>query len=379
MKELLLKPGNHRKQAVIFFEFEKDRELTDRLRTLFPGLKWSQTMKSWYLATESAREVVSKLYRVFRGEVWLDYEALALKKTAGPSKPRKVKEEPERIKLNDEQKESLQKFKEYLVSSRYSARTVKTYTDIMRVFLQFLADKSPREIDNEDLLRFNNDYIIKKNYSSSYQNQAVNAVKLYSKVVNATKLDPELIRRPQRERTLPKVISKEEVKRIIESTGNLKHRAFLSIIYGCGLRRSEAINLKPVDIDSERMIIHIIKSKGKKDRIVPVSEKLLQLLREYYKAYKPETYLFEGQYSGRPYNEHTGQAILKRATEKAGIKKPVSLHWLRHSYATHLLEAGTDLRYIQEIIGHKSSKTTEIYTHVSTKEIQNIKSPFDDL
>ena len=365
MKELLLKPGNHRKQAVIFFEFEKDRELTDRLRTLFPGLKWSQTMKSWYLATESAREVVSKLYRVFRGEVWLDYEALALKKTAGPSKPRKVKEEPERIKLNDEQKESLQKFKEYLVSSRYSARTVKTYTDIMRVFLQFLADKSPREIDNEDLLRFNNDYIIKKNYSSSYQNQAVNAVKLYSKVVNATKLDPELIRRPQRERTLPKVISKEEVKRIIESTGNLKHRAFLSIIYGCGLRRSEAINLKPVDIDSERMIIHIIKSKGKKDRIVPVSEKLLQLLREYYKAYKPETYLFEGQYSGRPYNEHTGQAILKRATEKAGIKKPVSLHWLRHSYATHLLEAGTDLRYIQEIIGHKSSKTTEIYGHFS--------------
>lgn len=127
------------------------------------------------------------------------------------------------------------------------------------------------------------------------------------------------------------------------------------------------------------MIVHIIKSKGKKDRVVPLSKKLLALLREYYKAYKPEYYLFEGQHRGNAYSEQTAQAILKRAIAKAGIKKPVSLHWLRHSYATHLLEAGTDLRYIQEIIGHKSSKTTELYTHVSTKEIQNIKSPFDDL
>lgn len=379
MEKLILEPGNHRGAAVILFKFKKNQELQNTLRRLFPGMRWSQTKKSWYITDESAREVVSKLYRALRGKVWLDYTALELKKTGITKRVDKSGAESSLSALTGEQKASLQKFESYLTSGRYSASTIKTYTDILHVFFRFLEGKSPAEIENEDLLRFNNEYIIKKGYSSSYQNQALNAVKLFSKVVNSAKLNPELIKRPRRERTLPKVISKDEVKQIIEATGNLKHRAFLSIIYGCGLRRGEAINLKPGDIDSKRMIIHIIKGKGKKDRIVPVSEKLLSLLREYFKAYKPVRYLFEGQNAGSAYSEQTAQAILKRAIKKAGIRKPVSLHWLRHSYATHLLEAGTDLRYIQELIGHKSSKTTEIYTHVSTKEIQNIKSPFDDL
>ena len=153
----------------------------------------------------------------------------------------------------------------------------------------------------------------------------------------------------------------------------------LSLIYSCGLRRSELLNLKPADIDSKRNIIIIRQSKGKKDRIVPLSEKILLMLREYYVAYKPKEWLFEGQTIREKYSEKSLESVLKNALAKTKIKKPVSLHWLRHSYATHLMESGTDLRYIQNLLGHSSSRTTEIYTHVSTKSIQNIKSPFDDL
>ena len=153
----------------------------------------------------------------------------------------------------------------------------------------------------------------------------------------------------------------------------------LSLIYACGLRRSELLNLRPYDVDSKRKLLIIRQSKGKKDRIAPISDKLINLLRTYYKEYQPGTWLFEGQFKGNKYSEQSLQSVLKQALEKASIKKPATLHWLRHSFATHLLENGTDLRYIQELLGHNSSKTTEIYTYVSTKNLQNIKSPFDDL
>lgn len=199
--------------------------------------------------------------------------------------------------------------------------------------MQFFSEKALSEIGNEDIIRFNNEYILRKNLSASY----------------------------------------------LEAHGNMKHRTMLSLIYACGLRRSELLSLKPADIDSKRGILLIKQAKGKKDRIVPISEKIIELLRQYYKAYKPQVWLFEGQNKGEQYSAESLQSVLKQALQKAKIHKPVSLHWLRHSYATHLLESGTDLRYIQELLGHNSSKTTEIYTHVSTKSLQNIKSPFDDL
>jgi integrase/recombinase XerD len=178
---------------------------------------------------------------------------------------------------------------------------------------------------------------------------------------------------------LPNVLSKEEVKLILGALSNIKHKTMLSLIYSCGLRRSELLKLKPSDIDSKRNIIIVRAAKGKKDRIVPLSDKILEMLREYYKTHKPKTWLFEGQNENQPYDERSLSNVLKQALAKTNIKKPVSLHWLRHSYATHLLEAGTDLRYIQEILGHSSSRTTEIYTHVSTQSIQKIISPFDTL
>jgi integrase/recombinase XerD len=174
-------------------------------------------------------------------------------------------------------------------------------------------------------------------------------------------------------------LSKEEVKAILLAAVNIKHKAMLSLIYACGLRRNELLNLKLTDVDSKRGLVIIRQAKGKKDRVAPLSDKMVKLLREYYLANKPVKWLFEGQKKSEQYTATSLQEVLKAALIKAAIKKPASLHWLRHSYATHLLESGVDLRYIQEILGHKSSRTTEIYTHVSNKNLQKIKSPFDEL
>jgi integrase/recombinase XerD len=280
--------------------------------------------------------------------------------------------------LSEDRKQALQSFTVFLASRRYSPRTIQVYTDALSIFFRFTQPIEIEHIANDDLIRFNNDYILKYGFSSSYQNQVVNAIKLYFRAIRHVKLDVDLIHRPRREKPLPNVLSKEEVKKLLESPYNLKHRTMLSLIYSCGMRRSELLNLTIRDIDSNRLIVIIRQAKGKKDRIVPLSPKLLEMLRDYFRAYRPKRYLFEGQ-SGDRYSEKSLESVLKQALQRAGIDKPVSLHWLRHSYATHLLEAGTDLRSIQELLGHKSSKTTEIYTHVSTRLIQNIRSPFDDL
>jgi integrase/recombinase XerD len=283
------------------------------------------------------------------------------------------------FQLSEINVQKIAQFTRWLTSKRYSLNSIKVYTEALRTLFKHLYNKPVATINNEDIIAFNNDYILRRNLSSSYQNQFVNAVKLFFKAIEGSSLNIDLVHRPRTEKLLPNVLSKEEVKKILEATPNLKHKTMLSLIYSCGLRRGELLRLKPQDIDSKRNIVIIRQSKGKKDRIVPLSEKILVMLRSYYKAYLPQTWLFEGQIRGTPYDERSLASVLKRAVENSKIKKPVTLHWLRHSYATHILEAGTDLRYIQELLGHKSCKTTEIYTHVSTKNLQKIKSPFDDL
>ena len=281
--------------------------------------------------------------------------------------------------MNIETREAIVQFENWLLSKRYSKSTIKTYCDVLRVFFTFHKTISIQHITMQNIIQFNTEYIIGRGLSISYQNQFVNALKLFYLIIRNTNIIIENIARPRREYRLPNVLSKEEVKVLLNTIRNLKHRTMLCLLYSCGLRSGELLNLQPTHIDSKRNIILIKQSKGKKDRIVPLSPKILEMLREYYRYYKPKTYLFEGQNIGEQYDSRSLQLVLKHAVKKAGIHKPVTLHWLRHSYATHLLESGTDLRYIQELLGHSSSKTTEIYTHVSTKNIQQIKSPFDDL
>jgi integrase/recombinase XerD len=281
--------------------------------------------------------------------------------------------------MNRESEDAIIRFETWLLSKRYSKSTIKTYCDALRVFFTYHKHISIQRITMQHIIQFNNEYIIGRSLSISYQNQFVNALKLFYLIIQNTNVIIENIARPRREYRLPNVLSKEEVKLILNTHRNLKHRTMLCLLYSCGLRSGELLNLQPIHIDSKRNIILIKQSKGKKDRIVPLSSKILEMLREYYRLYKPKTYLFEGQKIGEKYDYRSLQLVLKQAVKKAGIQKPVTIHWLRHSYATHLLESGTDLRYIQELLGHNSSKTTEIYTHVSTKNIQHIKSPFDDL
>jgi integrase/recombinase XerD len=270
-------------------------------------------------------------------------------------------------------------FKNYMNYRRYSENTIKTYSDALEVFFRFFQNKKLESLTIEDIIQFNNDYILRKNLSSSYQNQVINAVKLFYRNRFNKTMEVDFIQRPRREKRLPNVLSKEEVKSILEAPTNLKHRAMLSLIYACGLRRSELLNLTLTDILSNRNLLFIRQSKGKKDRVVPISNRLIDILREYYKAFKPKAWLFEGQFPNTKYSEKSLENVLKQSLTKTKISKKVSLHWLRHSYATHLLENGTDLRYIQELLGHSSSRTTEIYTHVSTLNLQQIRSPFDDL
>ncbi len=339
-------PIKHRGENRIAVYFEKNAEWIARIKKL-ENVKWSATLKAWHLPDNDENRKRFKL---------------------DPT-----------LNLSEEQALKIAEFIRWLKSKRYSESTIKTYSEAIKTFLLYYSNKAISDITNNDLIKFNNDYILKKNLSSSYQNQIVNGVKLFFQTIEQSKLKVDLVHRPKREKLLPNVLSKEEVKEILGVTQNMKHRTMLSLIYACGLRCGELLALKPMHIDSHRKLLIIKQAKGKKDRIAPLSIKSIQMLREYYAAYKPKEYLFEGQHAGQPYDNRSLQKVLKQSLLKAQITKPVTLHWLRHSYATHLLEAGTNLRYIQEILGHSSPKTTQIYTHVSSEGLQHIISPFDTL
>jgi integrase/recombinase XerD len=332
-----------------------------------PEVKWSASKRVWLLPfnPQVIETVKNKL-----GHMALIDDAEAQKKA-------------KQMQRNDLAQHTyshkLENYTHWLKSKRYSVNTIKTYTDAVSIFLKHMEGRPVEEITQGDIIRFNNEYILKNGYSASYQNQVVNGLKLFFRTVENRKMEIEDIHRPRREKRLPNVFSKQEVKLLLDKINNLKHKAMLSLVYACGLRRSELLNLKLTDLATDRKLLIIKNAKGNKDRVVPLSEKVTVLLREYYKAYTPQFWLFEGQFAGEKYSERSLQKVFTNALEIAQIKKPATLHWLRHSYATHLLESGTDLRYIQELLGHKSSKTTEIYTHVSTNQIKKIRSPFDDL
>jgi len=338
----------HNKEDRIAVYFKKKQDLIARIKQI-EGARWSQQKIVWHIPDTAENRIRFHI------------------KPLSHSLP------------SAEGIAQIEKFKQWLRSKRYSESTIATYTDALKSFLVFYREKPVAEITNEDVIIYNNDYILKNNLSASYQNQIVNSIKLFFMTVRETKMEVDKIHRPKRSKLLPNVLSKEEVKLILNAHSNIKHKMMLSMIYSCGLRSGELLALKPVHIDSKRNIVLLKNSKGKKDRIVPLSPKILDMLRDYYKVYKPAVYLFEGRIEGQAYDNRSLQQVLKQALQKTRIIKPATLHWLRHSYATHLLENGTDLRYIQELLGHNSSKTTEIYTHVSTKSLQKIKSPFDEL
>ena len=261
----------------------------------------------------------------------------------------------------------------------YSQKTIKAYKSCLRSFVGFFSPRHPRDLSEGDLRNYLMHLIEQEKLAAGSVNQVINALRfLYVEHYRRPLVLGELPR-PKKGRKLPVVLSLEEIKALFEGLGNIKHRLILMVAYSAGLRVSEVVHLKPADIDGQRKLIHIHYGKGEKDRYTLLSDVVLQELREYWKAYRPKVWLFEGQKEGKQYSVRSAEKVFERAKNKAGIKKKVSIHSLRHSFATHLLEQGTDIRYIQELLGHSSVKTTEIYTHVSRRKIQTIKSPIDQI
>jgi len=267
--------------------------------------------------------------------------------------------------MNTKHTKVLKIYNEKLKYFNYSVHTIKIYDHYTQKFLE-KTDKYPQHLTSADFTSYLTGY----NYTSvSQQNQVISAIKfLYEKVLNKkyAKID---FQRPKKEHRLPQIIDKQILKTKILAIQNLKHKAILSLAYSCGLRVSEIINLKIKDIDSQRMLINIHLAKGRKDRIVPLSVGLLEILRNYFKVFKPKEYLFNGQFKNQYTASSCNQIIKKYINAKA------HMHQLRHSCFTHLLESGIDLRIIQSIAGHKNVKTTEIYTHVSNNMLQNVAMP----
>lgn len=263
----------------------------------------------------------------------------------------------------------------------YSHKTIKSYISCLRSFVKYFSPKHPRTFTEDDIKKYLLHLLVDGKMSASSVNQVFNALRflyvdLYKKpfVIGS-------IRRPMKEKKLPDVLNEEEVMRIFNAVSNLKHRSMLMLAYASGLRVSELVQLRIEDIDGQRNLIHIRDAKGRKDRYTIFPQSLRAQLATYWKTYKLDTkgWLFPGDNLDKHLAARSIQAVLTRAIRASGITKPVSMHSLRHSFATHLLEHGTDLRYIQALLGHQSVRTTEVYTHVSAKGIGQVRSPLDFL
>jgi site-specific recombinase XerD len=279
--------------------------------------------------------------------------------------------------MPDNQRQLLDVVSDELKLRNYSPKTIKAYKSSIRSFARHVEPQDPRELGDAEIRGYLLHLLKTKNLAASSVNQVLNALRfLYVEVYRRPMVLGE-IPRPKKQKKLPIVLSEEEVHQLLTATINLKHRSLLMLVYSAGLRVGEVVRLKPADIDSNRMLIHIRKAKGQKDRYVQLAGKTLEVLREYWRKYRPSVWLFSGEREAGFLSERTAQEIFKQAIERVGIRKEVSIHSLRHSFATHLLESGVDIRYIQEILGHSNLKTTEIYTHVSKKHIGQVVNPLD--
>lgn len=359
-------------QKMIGIKFSPDKLVQGLIKSL-PGPKWSEQYNMAYIPNTKSN--LGIIFKTFKGLVWINYNRFF---TNRPINTRNETVDVEWFRKRTPVPGHRPCPEEYLLKlelRRYANSTVKTYVSFFEMFINHYREKELNAIDESDIRAFLQT-LIRRNVSNSYLNQAINAIKFYYEVVLGMPNRFYEIERPRKESKLPKVISKKEILSIIEHTNNIKHRCIIELLYGSGLCRSELLNLKLSDVDGERMLLRFERTKGNKDRQTLLSKTSLEDLRTYYRQWKPKDYLFEGQNGGK-YSCESVLKIVKGAAKKAGIRIRVTPHVLRHSFATHLLESGVDLRRIQVLLGHGSSKTTEIYTHVATNTFENIKNPLD--
>ena len=359
-------------QKMIGIKFTPDKLIQGLIKSL-PGPKWSEQYNMAYIPNTKGN--LGIIFNTFKGLVWINYNRFF---TNRPINTRNETVDVEWFRKRTPVPGHRPCPEEYLLKlelRRYANSTVKTYVSFFEMFINHHKEKELNAIDESDIRAFLQT-LIRRNVSDSYLNQAINAIKFYYEVVLGMPNRFYDIERPRKESKLPTVISKEEILAIIDNTNNIKHRCIVELLYGSGLRRNELLNLKITDVDSKRMLIRVQGGKGRKDRLTLLSKSALKDLRVYYKEWKPRHYLFEGRKASR-YGAESVLNIVKKAAARAKIPQTVTPHVLRHSFATHLLESGVDLRRIQVLLGHGSSKTTEIYTHVATNTFMEIKNPLD--
>ena len=356
----------------IGLQFHSDRIITALLREL-PDVDWSDQFGMPYIPNTKAH--LDRLFLTYRGIAWVNckyfFDKSNSKQLDDPLDVRWM----EKRTLRDDFRRCPDAYLEKLELKKYSNSTVKSYIGCFEHFINHYK-AIPLEHINEEDIRGYLKVLIEEDRSNSYINQSINSIKFYYEVVLGMPNRFYAIERPRKVRKLPIILSKVEVRSLIDHTNNIKHKCIIGLLYSAGLRRGELLNLKLADIDSSRMLVHIRGAKGNKDRYSILSKTILEDLRVYFKEWRPRDFLFES-IKNEKYSENSVSKIVLNASLKAKLKKHVTPHTLRHSFATHLLESGTDIRYIQLLLGHNSTKTTEIYTHVATSSFNSIKNPLD--
>lgn len=368
-KHITLKHLLIQQEQCIGLQFNSDKVIQALIKEL-PNPKWSKKFNMVYITNNKSN--LNLIFEKFRGVAWVNcnffFQDRVLNSNNDSIDVDWFRKRAKKQNFRPCPEEFLQK----LELKRYSNSTVKSYIHSFESFINYYIDRELLSI-NENDIRLYLQKLIKEERSNSYINIAINAIKFYYEMVLGMPNRFYSIERPRRESKLPKVLSKQDILSIIKNTNNIKHKCIVSLLYSSGLRRNELLQLKLNDIDSKRMVIRVEQAKGNKDRYTVLNKSVLGDLREYYKIYNPKTYLFENPMSNNKYSSSSVLKIVVKAAENAGIKDRVTPHMLRHSFATHLLESGTDIRYIQLLLGHNSTKTTEIYTHVATNSFTAIK------
>ncbi|MGJ8666996.1 MAG: site-specific tyrosine recombinase/integron integrase [Patiriisocius sp.] len=323
----------------------------------------------------NAKRQLDELFSLFKGIAWIDgrffYEKNRSKDLVEDRDPQRIKQR----ELPSEYRVCPDTYIDKLIIKKYSNNTIKSYVSAFEKFINHFPDKEIDELTQVEIRDYLH-HLIKKDFSNSSINLTISSIKFYFEIVLGMPHSYYDIERPRKQIQLPTVLSKGEVKKMLGCTDNIKHRCIIGLLYSSGLRRNELIHLKIKDIDGARMSIKVVDAKGNKDRYSILSTTLLIEMRNYYRQYRPKIYLFEGNTNGKYSGTSVGKIVVKAAL-RAGIRKKVTPHTLRHSFATHLLESGTDIRYIQILLGHSSTKTTEIYTHVAQNSFRNIINPLD--
>ena len=365
MEEVVITKSYHEEQYLFCIHFNSNKQFD----AVCEGMqsRWNRSNSCWTL--KNNKENLKLIYAAFRGVAYVNARAVFNKDQPKILKKPSLKEESYPIPAE---------YKAMLIRRRYSKNTYITYTSMFQDFLNFLKGQDVDTVTEDDIKEYQDYLVTKRKVAISTQNQAINAIKFYFEKVKGGERKTYYIERPRKEYKLPKTLSKEEVLAMLQVSTNLKHKLIVGILYSGGLRLNELLQLTISDVDINQNLIFIRNAKGKKDRVTLLAEQIKENLTQYLEEYKPTHWLLESPKRDR-YSPTSVNLVVKQAAKMGGIKKNVTPHMLRHSFATHMLEQGVDIRYIQELLGHSSPKTTMIYTHVSNADFARLSSPMDKL